>query len=199
MSRQPASALDLGRTEEFHDQVLNKVTLWSAEPPGDLRHWRTSFHFAGQPPRVGTAIYEGISVDMIQPLTHEHYDPDRDGSVNLYGSLKIMPRVMKDLYSARQGMFKSTLDFKKKAVKVKDVVGLILEQNRQCYKFNPAGSGCLFWHFQLLEAFVVKGWISRASLDTTYTRISGLAAAPSSAGTVPYPPVEGTFYPPHKV
>lgn len=192
MSQQqkPSRVLELGSTRDFDDQLLSSVTLWSAEAR-DLRHWRTGLEFAGKRPTVSGIA--GISIDMIQPITHEYHDPHRDGAENLYGSLQMSPRDKSTLYSKRKGLFSCPLPFKKKALaKVKDVVGLILEQGRQYYKFNPAGSGCLYWHFELLEAFVERGWIERESLHTAHTRVSGLACR--NVGTIPYPPVQGTFY-----
>ncbi len=178
-----APSLVLGNTSHFDDQVLSKVTIWAREEPDAIRHWFTSLTFAGRP-TVGDQVYEGISINMTQP-----------SDKSLVGSLEIQPRSKGALYSYRSKTFQCPIAFKKK-VRVKDVVDLIVAHRKHCYLFNPAGSGCLFWQLDLLKLFVQKGWIEESDMDTAEKRIKGLgeAAVPSQTGTVPWPPVNGTFY-----
>ncbi|KAI1789343.1 hypothetical protein LXA43DRAFT_586951 [Ganoderma leucocontextum] len=138
-------------------------------------------------------IYGGISMDMFQPLAHQYHVPSVDGIKNLYGTLSVSPRLKEFLYSRSRNLFSCSLKFKV-PVRVKDVLDLIFVQGRQYYKFNPKGSGCLYWQLQLLEAFVAKGWIDRSSLDAANAQITALASRADSA--VPYPLVMGEFYRP---
>ena len=198
---EPAAALRVEpNTHQFSNQVLSEVTLWAAPAPKSFRHWITSFHFA-QSKRVGNASYEGVSVSMEQPKTHERHNPQRDGPENFYGSLHVMPRMQGVLYSRQKGMFRCSLALKERKVMVQDVVGLMTGLGMQFYKFNEEqGSGCLFWQFQLLEGMVGKGWIGRVDLDKAYSRVKGLAEASvppnDKTGRVPWPAVKGTFYTP---
>ena len=76
---------------------------------------------------------------------------------------------------------------------MKDVIDLILVTRKQCYMFNPAGSGWLLWHLRFLELFVQQGYIKDEELETTKDRIRGLAKAakPKTTGTIP--PGQGSF------
>ena len=78
------------------------------------------------------------------------------------------------------------IDFKQ-TVRVKDVIDLILVTRKQCFMFNPADSGWLFWQLGLLELFVQQGWIKQEELETTRDRIQGLgkAAKPKTTGKIP--------------
>ena len=195
----PVGALRVDQhTHLFYDEVLSQVTLWAAPAPKGFRHWITSLHFV-QPKQVDKISYEGVSVSMEQPKTHERHDPQRDGPDNFYGSLHVMPRVQGVLYSRSKGMFRCSLALKKRPVTVRDVVRLMTGLGMHFYKFNQErGSGCLFWQFRLLEALVREGWTGRADLDNAYDRVRGLAQASvppnDKAGKVPWPAVEGTFY-----
>ncbi|TFY76977.1 hypothetical protein EWM64_g7034 [Hericium alpestre] len=192
----------------FDHQTLKAVVLWSTSSLS-TRHWRTGLEFtktltvgSNSNPNATPApdvvsqvlppgIYGGISVDMFQPEAHQNHLPSTDGEVNLYGTLSVNPRMAHILYSRSKNLFSCPLELKV-SVRVKDVLDLMLAQRRQYYKFNPRGSGCLYWQLQLLQAFVANGWIAKASLDAAITQITALAARPGSA--VPYPPVMGTFY-----
>ena len=206
----PLDFNELSNARLFDHQMLKGVVLWSVNSLG-TRHWRTGFEFAGLPTVVSDAaqgppqpstlmsqtvrpgVYGGVSVDMFQPLAHQYHVEAVDGKKNLHGRLSISPRLNGFLFSRSRNLFSCSLKFKV-PVRMKDVLDLILAQGRQFYKFNPKGSGCLYWQLLLLEAFVVMGWIDRTSLDAANVQITALASRADSG--VPYPPVMGTFYRP---
>ncbi|PIL23324.1 hypothetical protein GSI_14635 [Ganoderma sinense ZZ0214-1] len=186
---QVTTGLVLGNTRDFEDQVLSKATIWAREEPDAIRHWLIGLSFvSGRLPTGDDGrIYEGISINM-RRLSTEFED--------LLGSLDIQARTKGTLFSQQSRTFQCPLAFKKKTVRVKDIINLIVAHRKQCYMFNPAGSGCLFWQLDLLKLFVEQGWIEERELVTARKRIKGLAeaAVPSRSGIVPWPPTEGTFY-----
>ncbi|KAM5530675.1 hypothetical protein V8D89_015647 [Ganoderma adspersum] len=204
----PLRLNELAQAKLFDHQTLKGVVLWSAGSLG-TRHWRTGFEFVdsrsvvlnttqGPPqpsaimsPLLRPGTYDGISVDMFQPHAHQYYVPSVDGTKNLFGTLSVAPRLKGYMYSRTGNLF--PIKFKV-PVRVKDLLDLILMQQRQYYKFNPRGSGCLYWQLQLLEAFVGMGWIDKASLNAVLAEVTALASRANSG--VPFPPVVGVFYPP---
>ncbi|TBU30261.1 hypothetical protein BD311DRAFT_234387 [Dichomitus squalens] len=199
----PLRLQELQDTRLFNSQPLKSVILWCSGSMS-LKHWRTSFEFNNTQQLSSEAlpaqtllrpgVYGGISADMFQPAVHEYHTPDNDQDNNLYGTLSISARLSHLLFSSRKDIFARRLDFKV-AVTVKDVLELIIGQQRQYYRFNPLGSGCLYWQLLLLEAFVANGWIAKEQLDAVKLDIATYAAGLGNR-SVPYPPVRGTFYSP---
>ncbi|KAI0070974.1 hypothetical protein K474DRAFT_1669511 [Panus rudis PR-1116 ss-1] len=191
-------------TAPFANQEMRSVTLWCATG-GAPRHWRTAYKFTSllrfDEQGTGTNLvrvtqaaikvdtWEGVSLDIFQPQYHTF---DQSGN-NLYATLTAAPRLAGRLTSTKLGLSKK-VEFVTH-VTVQDLRDLLFERGLQYYKFNPAGSGCLYWQLNLLELFATKGWIATEKLQEVKDHVREYAIQQGSRG-VPYPPVQGEFYDP---
>ncbi|KAI0375158.1 hypothetical protein BV20DRAFT_960239 [Pilatotrama ljubarskyi] len=172
-------------------QEILEITLWCTA--GMPNHWITSYKYTSSIKKgPNNQLYEGVSLDMHQPLAHV-YHPSGQG--NIYGCLHISARPKNKLLSTKAKV--AVTMAVQTTVTVGDVINLVVEDDRQFYKFHPDGSGCLYWQTQLLRRFVNKGWLKQKQLDALWIEVEEHANRVGQ-DMVPYPPAQGVFYtPPH--
>ncbi len=143
-------------------------------------------------------------MDMFQPHDHVYNvaQPQVPGpgsnppkaKRNLYGCLQVSPR-QKEFLLSRRPTHVSQIDFRV-PVKLEAIINkAVIGEGLQYYKFNEAGSGCLFWQLELLKRFVGLGWITEEDFAQVVKNVEAFAVDQPS-DVVPYPPVQGTFYQP---
>jgi hypothetical protein len=161
--------------------------LWAPMTSG-IAHWRTSYRFSSE---VDGMI--GMSVDMYQPVYHQF----NTQGTNCFGSLKLMTTPNK--LTSRKPAVNFAVAFKTK-VQVQLLINLITSEQRHYYLFHPDGSGCLFWQLSLLQRFEEHGWVETGTTTSAATVIQDFRSKSSaSAATIPWPPRQGTYYPPPMV
>ena len=82
-----------------------------------------------------------------------------------------------------------------KAFTVANLEGFIKQHGIQYYKFHWRGSGCLFWHSNLLKKLEDAGCFQAGSYEKFMTGLGKFLSDNNvSTDFVPWPPREGTFY-----
>ncbi|KZW02913.1 hypothetical protein EXIGLDRAFT_829035 [Exidia glandulosa HHB12029] len=178
------------QSQYYGDQYVSEIYLWCTRDYP--RHWISSYTFSSQVfDPTGQDELGGVSIDMYQPFQHLYGDDVFGSEDDLLGSVKIMARKVTALYSSRSPLL-IDLAFTRR-VKVSELVALIVANNLQYYRFNPAGSGCLFWQLTLINKFTAVGWLPPNAPQHFTGRVQNLAAREGQQA-IPFPPAQGTFY-----